>query len=212
MMADHEKMMADVKAADEHLDGLVAKMNDASGQAKVDATAATVTEIVAQRKTMRERMMGMQHEMMTHMMEHMQAGPESMAMCPMMKMKGMKHCATSPSRPSRSKSALHRRRSNGERRSAFLVERHQLTVNNGVVGQRSQRLNDGGAPAIEIVVVARSQVHGAIPLKGDGAVAVQLELVQPRVRRDPGDQTGGRSLRQGARATGTQQDAQLASR
>jgi hypothetical protein len=91
MMADHEKMMADVKAADEHLDGLVAKMNDASGQAKVDATAATVTEIVAQRKTMRERMMGMQHEMMTHMMEHMQAGPESMAMCPMMKMEGMKH-------------------------------------------------------------------------------------------------------------------------
>jgi hypothetical protein len=91
VMADHEKMMAEMKAADERVDGLVTNMNSASGQAKVDAIAATVTEIVAQRRTMRERMMGMHQEMMTHMMEHMQAGPQSMAMCPMMKMGGMKH-------------------------------------------------------------------------------------------------------------------------
>jgi hypothetical protein len=90
MMAEHERMMADVKSADQRLDGLVAKMNSATGQAKVDATAATVTEIVAQRKTMREGMMGMHQGMMSHMMEHMQAGPQSMAMCPMMKMGGMK--------------------------------------------------------------------------------------------------------------------------
>jgi hypothetical protein len=91
MMANHEKMMADMKAADQRLDDLVAKMNAASGQAKVDAAAVVVTEIVTQRKTMREGMMSMHAGMMSHMMEHMQAGPQSMAMCPMMKMGGMKH-------------------------------------------------------------------------------------------------------------------------
>ena len=91
MMAEHEKMMADTKAADQRLDELVTKMNAAAGQAKVDAAAATVTEIVAQRKAMRDRMMTMHEGMMSHMMEHMQAGPQSMAMCPMMKMGGMKH-------------------------------------------------------------------------------------------------------------------------
>ncbi len=88
MMAEHEKMMAEVQAADQRLDGLVAKMNAASGQAKTEATAATVTEIVAQRKTMHETMMKMQHGMMGHMADHMQAGPGSMAMCPMMKEMG----------------------------------------------------------------------------------------------------------------------------
>ena len=91
MMAQHEKMMAEMKAADQRLDELVAKMNQASGQAKMDATAATVTEIVAQRKTMRDRMMQMHQQMMSHMGEHMQAGAQSMAMCPMMKMGGMQH-------------------------------------------------------------------------------------------------------------------------
>jgi len=90
MMAQHENMMAEMKAADQRLEDLVAKMNAASGQAKVDATAATVTEIAAQRKLMRDRMMAMHQGMMGHMMEHMQAGPQSMAMCPMMKMGTMK--------------------------------------------------------------------------------------------------------------------------
>jgi hypothetical protein len=66
-------------------------MNQASGQAKVDATAATVTEIVAQRKMMRDRMTHMHHQMMGHMGDHMQAGAQSIAMCPMMKMGGMQH-------------------------------------------------------------------------------------------------------------------------
>lgn len=91
MMAEHEKVMAEMKASDERLDQLVTTMNSASDQAKVDATAAAVTEIVAQRKTMRERMMQMHQGMMSHMMEHMHAGPQSMAMCPMMKMGAMKH-------------------------------------------------------------------------------------------------------------------------
>jgi hypothetical protein len=91
MMAEHEKMMADMKAADQRVDELAAKMTATSGQAKVDATAAVVTEIVAQRKTMREGMMKMHGGMMSHMMEHMHAGQQAMAACPMMKMGSMKH-------------------------------------------------------------------------------------------------------------------------
>ena len=91
MMAEREKMMTSTKTADERLDELVAKMNSASGMEKMTATAAVVTEMVTQRRTMREGMMIMQEGMMSHMMEHMQAGAASMAMCPMMKqMGGMK--------------------------------------------------------------------------------------------------------------------------
>lgn len=92
MMAEHEKMMTELKAADQRLDDLVAKMNAASGAEKVDATAAVVNEMVTQRRTMRDGMMKMEGGMMGHMMEHMQAGKDSMAACPMMKqMGGMKH-------------------------------------------------------------------------------------------------------------------------
>jgi hypothetical protein len=92
MMADHEKMMTEMKAADERLDDLVAKMNAASGMEKADATAVVVNEMIAQRKAMQNGMLKMQQVMMGHMMEHMQAGKDSMAMCPMMKqMGGMKH-------------------------------------------------------------------------------------------------------------------------
>ncbi len=92
MMAGRDKMMAEMKAADQRLDGLVAKMNTASGAEKTTATAAVVTEMVAQRRTMGDGMMKMQEGMMAHMMEHMQEGKDSMAMCPMMKPKGgMKH-------------------------------------------------------------------------------------------------------------------------
>jgi hypothetical protein len=88
MMADQEVMMAEMKSADQRLDDLVAKMNAASGTAKADATAAVVNELVSQRRTMRDGMMKMEHGMMAHMMEHMQAGKDSMAMCPMMKQMG----------------------------------------------------------------------------------------------------------------------------
>ena len=67
-------------------------MNTAAGMEKMAATANVVTEMVTERRTMRDGMMKMQHGMMGHMMEHMQAGKDSMAMCPMMKqMGGMKH-------------------------------------------------------------------------------------------------------------------------
>jgi len=92
MMADQERMMAEMQAADQRLDALVSKMNAASGADKAEATAAVVNEMVTQRRTMRDGMMKRQHGMMAHMMGHVQAGKDSMAMCPMMKqMGGMKH-------------------------------------------------------------------------------------------------------------------------
>ena len=88
MMAEKEKMMADMKAADQRLTDLVAKMNAASGMNQVTATVAAVTEMVAQNRAMHANMMKMQQSMMPHMMEHMKEGNDSMAMCPMMKPMG----------------------------------------------------------------------------------------------------------------------------
>ena len=90
MMAQRQAMMAEMRAADEQLDALVAKMNAATGQEKIDAIAATVKEIVTQRRTMRDRAMSMQDGMMAHMMEHMQAGGDTASACPMVT-GGMKH-------------------------------------------------------------------------------------------------------------------------
>jgi hypothetical protein len=78
MMTERERMMADMKAADQRLDALVAAMHVASGTEQVTATAIVITEMVAQRR-------GMQAGMMSQVLEHMQAGGSSMAMCPMMK-------------------------------------------------------------------------------------------------------------------------------
>lgn len=88
MMAERDKMMTEMKAADQRLDDLVSKMNAASGPEKTDATAAVVNEMVTQRRAMQSGMAKMQQDMMGHMMEHMQAGKSSMAGCPMMKQMG----------------------------------------------------------------------------------------------------------------------------
>ena len=64
MMKMHEQMMAEMKGNRAKLDALVQQMNSASGNAKVDAMAVVVTELVRQQNTMYERM-GQMHE---HMM------------------------------------------------------------------------------------------------------------------------------------------------
>jgi len=87
-MAEHDKMTADMKAADQNLDALVTTMNNATASARPAATAIVVTEIVAQRQAMHAGMMTMHQGMMSHMLEHLADGKESMAMCPMMKHKG----------------------------------------------------------------------------------------------------------------------------
>lgn len=85
MMESHQKMEAEMKAMDAELERMVAGMNAAPADKKVDATAAAVTKIAEQRRTMRDRMQAMHMSMMRHMMAHMQMGKSSMAECPMMK-------------------------------------------------------------------------------------------------------------------------------
>jgi hypothetical protein len=65
MMKMHEQMMAEMKANRARLDALVKEMNSASGTAKVDATAAVVTELVREQSAMHERMGQMHEQMMT---------------------------------------------------------------------------------------------------------------------------------------------------
>ena len=57
MMADHQKMMADMKASQKKLDDLVAAMNQATGDDKVNKLAAVVTEMVARQREMCVRIM-----------------------------------------------------------------------------------------------------------------------------------------------------------
>jgi hypothetical protein len=49
-------MMEMMRKHDQKLDDLIAKMNEAKGEAKVDAIAAVLNEIVAQRKETRQQM------------------------------------------------------------------------------------------------------------------------------------------------------------
>ena len=64
MMKMHEQMMADMKAGNAKLEELVTHMNAAKGEAKIDATAAAVTELVRQHTAMTDRMAQMSQHMM----------------------------------------------------------------------------------------------------------------------------------------------------
>ena len=67
MMAMHNQMMADMKAMDASLDQKVAAMNVAKGQAKVNAIAAVITEMVSNQKQMMAKMTTMHDQMMMGM-------------------------------------------------------------------------------------------------------------------------------------------------
>ncbi len=71
MIAEHQQMMADMKAMDQKLDDLVAKMTAAKGndKDKIDAIADVVKELVAQQTHTRSRMMTMHEGMMKQMMQ-----------------------------------------------------------------------------------------------------------------------------------------------
>ena len=89
MMAKHEGMKAEMASLDAKLDSLLAAMNAAKGNKKVDATAAVINELATQRKAMRDHMMAMGPQMMQHMMQHgrmgmMEGMTKSMSACPMM--------------------------------------------------------------------------------------------------------------------------------
>ncbi|MFZ2490703.1 MAG: hypothetical protein WA208_04380 [Thermoanaerobaculia bacterium] len=99
MMQEHQAMQKHMTEMDAKLETLVADMNRAKGSAKVDKTAAVVTELVAQRAMMQKHAMEMMPKMMSHMTQHMQSGMmkgmgDSMSGCPM-----MKHGEASPAPP-----------------------------------------------------------------------------------------------------------------
>jgi len=58
-MMDKGQMMSNLKDQDAELDKLVAEMNSASADKKIDAVAAVVTKLVEQRKAMHEQMLKM---------------------------------------------------------------------------------------------------------------------------------------------------------
>jgi hypothetical protein len=64
MMKMHEQMMSEMKASDSRLDALVNEMNAASGDAKVNAVAVVVTELVRQQKSLHDWMGEMHQRMM----------------------------------------------------------------------------------------------------------------------------------------------------
>lgn len=70
MMAMRQKMMAEAAASDARLQELVDKMNAAKGEARVDALAAVVTELVQQHKGAPGHMLQMMPNM-SGMMEGM---------------------------------------------------------------------------------------------------------------------------------------------
>lgn len=59
MMSNCQSMMAGMKADQDKLDDLIAKMNAATGSRKVEQIAAVLTELVAQQKAMHAHMMSM---------------------------------------------------------------------------------------------------------------------------------------------------------
>jgi hypothetical protein len=67
MMAKHQEMMAELESMDTELDSLIAAMNAATGDDKVNAMAAVLEELVGQRKAMREKMQQRNTRMMQGM-------------------------------------------------------------------------------------------------------------------------------------------------
>lgn len=63
MMKMREQMMAEMKAQDAKLDGLVKEMNAARGDARIAALMAVVNELATQHKSMHGRMADMQEMM-----------------------------------------------------------------------------------------------------------------------------------------------------
>ncbi len=87
MMSEKKAMKEHMKVMDTTMENLVSRMESASTDRKVEAIAATVKEMVAQRIMTNKANAAMEEKMMGHMMSHMKSGKME---CPMMKgMKGM---------------------------------------------------------------------------------------------------------------------------
>lgn len=84
MKEKKQKMAAEIKSQDADLVARVAEMNSAPEGNQLRLLAAIVSQMAEQRATMNVKMAKMEEDMMKHMMQHMEAGKESMAKCPMM--------------------------------------------------------------------------------------------------------------------------------
>ena len=96
MMERKKEMMTAMQAQDTALAAQVAAMNSAPAGKKSELMAAIVTSLVAQRADQNMKAGKMQEKMMSHMMDHMRMGKESMAKCSMMSMGDMDEKSASP--------------------------------------------------------------------------------------------------------------------
>ncbi len=78
----HEAMQSKLAAMDARLDEMVAAMNDAEGDAKVEAMAGVINELVAQRATLRSVAQKAGQVDMHHLMWHLHDGHHDKG-CPM---------------------------------------------------------------------------------------------------------------------------------
>jgi hypothetical protein len=86
-----KKMAEDIRAQNAELAEQIATMNNAPEDKKMGLMAEILTRLVGQKSVMDARREKMEEDMMKHMMQHMQMGPDSAGKCPMMKdMKDMK--------------------------------------------------------------------------------------------------------------------------
>lgn len=75
---ERRRMMGEMQASAKKLEGLVANMNAASGEVKVEHIAAIINELVAQHNGMMKRMMSMHEgDMMQQMMQKMRGSSPS---------------------------------------------------------------------------------------------------------------------------------------
>jgi hypothetical protein len=83
MMAERQGMMERMRETETRLNGLLAEMNAAEGEQKMDRMAEVVNELVVKLSPIPGEMMRMQQGMMSQMSQNMRSGE---GMCPMMEM------------------------------------------------------------------------------------------------------------------------------
>jgi hypothetical protein len=66
-----------------------------------------------------------------------------------------------------------------EVRTPRFVQRHNLTVNNRVVGKISQSFEDLGILSVEGIPPPRKKTELTGRFHGDGAVSIELDFVKP---------------------------------
>ncbi len=84
MQASKARMMADMKVQNADLSERIAQMNSSSDDKKLGLLAALVSRMAEQRIARDAHMEVASATMMKHMMQHMNAGKDSMQGCPMM--------------------------------------------------------------------------------------------------------------------------------